>query len=372
MKNIKKVLITILLFIPLIVGATEVEQIDIVEDNDNQEEVFNKADYQVDETLNTEGNFLGSVYYVGNNITSNSVSQGIGFLAGNNVNIGGIKDYVISAGNNVIVEGEVINDVIIAGNTVRITGKIGRDVIIAGSSVIISGEISRDAKIVASEVTIKGTIKGNLDLSASIINIEEGTTIEGYLNYNDNALIEKSDNIVIKEIKTYTTDSNEDISVTIKNSIYDLLNNYINLLIVALVMTYLLPNIFITLKDKYSNLKLDNYVKLFGKGFLFLIGIPFLALVLLWSSVAFNLSFIFIALYIILLYITVILTGYIVGNILLTKVFKKDENKYFALLLGIAVIKLLELVPFIGSLVSIISLFIGLGIIVENVLIKKR
>ncbi len=374
MKNIKKFLFTILLCMPLMfVSAKEPDFVTTqLEDGNEIIEQVNDADYKAGETVITEGNFFGSVFYAGNTVTSNSVSKGIGFLAGNSVTINGVKDYVISAGNNVVIDGEVINDAILAGNTVRISGNVGRDVIIAAANVVISGEIDRNVKIYASEVTIKGNIKGNVDVSAEIINIDDDAIINGYVNYNSDSTMNKSEKAMVGELKTYTIDTKVDFSVTLKETIYGLINSYINLLIVALVMTYLLPNIFTTLKDRYSNLKVEDYFKLFGKGLLFLIGIPVLAIVLLLSSVAISLSFILIALYFILSYITIILTGYVVGNIIWTKLFKKEENKYIALLIGIAVIKIVELVPIIGALVSVASLFIGLGIVVGNVLGKKN
>ena len=374
MKNIKKFLFIVFLCMPLMFVNAE-EKDFVTPDMENNTEIVeqnNFADYKADETLNTEGNFFGSVFYAGNTVTSNSNAKGIGFLAGNNVTINGTKDYLISAGNNVLVDGTIVNDAIIAGNTVRISGKVGRDVIIAASNVVISGEIERDVKIYASEVTIKGTIKGNVDISSSIVNVEETAVVNGYLNLNSDATMNKSDKAQLGEVKTYTVKTNVDFSVTVKDIIYGLLRSYLNILIVALVMTYLLPNIFTTLKDKYTSLKTEDYFKLFGKGLLFLIGIPMIAITLLLSSVAVSLSFILIAFYFILSYITIIFTGYIVGNIIWTKLFKKEENKYIALLIGVAVIKVVELVPIVGPLVSVASLFIGLGIIVENILNKKN
>ena len=58
---------------------------------------------------------------------------------------------------------------------------------------------------------------------------------------------------------------------------------------------------------------------------------------------------------------------------LLRKVFNKtDVNNYLAILLGIVIIELLKLVPFIGALVSIITLCLGLGIIKKILFSKKE
>ena len=85
----------------------------------------------------------------------------------------------------------------------------------------------------------------------------------------------------------------------------------------------------------------------------------------------YSLGIILIPIYLILAYISIIFTGYILGEYIFTKLFKKESNIYIEVLIGVAVIKLLELVPFLGDIISMLSLFIGIGIIVELVFRKK-
>lgn len=369
MKNIKKFLFVLLLCMPLVFVNAKEEELNTLPE---EIPVIEDADYKAGDTVTTEGKFFGSAFYAGNNITSNSIIDGIGFLAGNNVTIEGEQDYLITAGNNITVNGEIKRDAIIAGNTINITGNIKRDTIIAGASVTISGNVDRNVKIYASEITIKGSIKGNVEVNAGIINIEETAVIEGYLKHNDNATINKKEGSTVGEIKLYTVRKNQEFKVVLKNTIYNFLTSYANLLIVALVLTYLLPRTFTMLKTEYTKIKADDYLKLFAKGMLFLVMLPFLSMILLLSSVGFALGLIVLALYFILAYISIIFTGYLVGEVIGNKIFKKDNNKYLNLLVGIFVIKLLELIPIIGSVISILSLFVGLGIIVEKLIIKKK
>ena len=75
----------------------------------------------------------------------------------------------------------------------------------------------------------------------------------------------------------------------------------------------------------------------------------------------------------IMIYLTTIFVGYLLGDVLIRKVFNKtDVNNYLAILLGIVIIGLLKLVPFVGTLVSIITLCLGLGLIKKILFSKKE
>lgn len=370
-KKIKVLLMIIVLCFPFFtVQAKEKEN--LVEEKTEEVVIVENGDYKAGDNLTTEGNFLGSVFYAGNNVTSKSIVDGIGFLAGNNVTIEGEKEYLAAAGNTVFLNGKVLDDAFVIGNSVHISGIIERDLYVAASTVIVNGTIGRNVRIIASEVTLKGSVVGNIEINASVINIEDTTTISGTLKYNKDALIEQGEKASINSIVEYEVENNITTSEIIKNSIYSFLTSYANLLIVALVITYLFPKLFISIKKDYGKIKLDDCVRLFIKGLLALIGIPSLALILLMSNVGISLGAIILVMYFILSYISVIISGYLLGYFIWKKILKKESNQYIQLLIGIAVIKILEWVPYIGMIVSIISLFVGLGIIIEKIIFKPK
>lgn len=372
MKKVKKILFFILLCIPIFL--VQAEEADLTSQPNSEAEmvVVQNADFKAGDTVDAEGNFLGSVFYAGNNVTSSSIVDGIGFLAGNNVTIEGEKEYLITAGNNIYVNGVIKKDAIIAGNIVHISGDIGRDTYIAASTVVISGNIERNVKIYASEVTIKGNIQGNVDICAGMITIENGTVITGSLKYNDDAEVNSAENITIGDIQMYTIENSQTASEYFKSLIYSFLTSYANLLIVALVLTYFLPKLFVGLKEEYTKVKVDDYFKWFLKGAVFIIMIPILALFLLLSSVGVSFGLILLVLYIILCYLSIIVTGYLVGHFIFCKLLKKENNHYLNLLVGIAVIKILEFIPYVGSFISVISLFVGLGIALEKIWMNRN
>ena len=93
---------------------------------------------------------------------------------------------------------------------------------------------------------------------------------------------------------------------------------------------------------------------------------------MLMSIIGVPLAIIGFIMYGIMIYLTNVFVGYLLGDVLIRKVFNKtDVNNYLAILLGIVIIELLKVVPFVGALVSIITLCLGLGII-KKILISKK
>ena len=70
-------------------------------------------------------------------------------------------------------------------------------------------------------------------------------------------------------------------------------------------------------------------------------------------------------LYFILIYMTTITSGYILGNIIGTKIIKKELNDYLVGLMGIAAIVVLTYIPYLGTFIGLINLLFGFGVIIK-------
>lgn len=370
MKRIKLFLLTFLLCLPIFVGAKELKEDIATVPNSDLMNITDSADFRVDDSFNAEGNFFGSSFYAGNKVVSNSIVDGINFVAGMDVSIDGDQEYLFTAGNDIFVNGTILKDTFVAGNTVHLTGNLNRDVYALGSTVVISGNVARNVKIAGTDVTIKGTINGNVDIYADNIYVEDSAVITGKLNYNNTAVSSISDKASISAVEAYEVAANN--KVDFKDVISQFVTSYFNLIIVSLVLIFLIPQLFNILEKKYIEKNASIYAKLFGKGLLFLIAIPFAIIALLFSSVGNALGFILLGLYILLIYIATTITGYIVGNVILTKLLKKKNNNYLNILVGVLVIRLLQIVPIIGGFVSVINLFVGLGILLELIMNNRK
>ena len=310
-----------------------------------------------------EEDVYGSTLVSGDNVEANTEVNGIGFLFGNNIDISKNVDYLITAGNSITINGKIENDAFIAGNIVTISDEatITRDLIIAAKEVNIYGTINRNVKIYASEINVKGAkINGKFDTKVQTLNIDEKTEIIGYLNYNKDA----KTNINSKEIGNIITYENKELSQTF---IDKLLNNaiiYIGMLLIFLVTALIIPTIFEKIKQGMDKADTITPFKMFAIGLFSLVVMPLLIMLLLISVIGIPLGFLLLALYIISICITSIFICYVIGRLVFVKLFKQEENTLLSGFVGMIILFVLSLIPYINSIVGFISLFIGLGIII--------
>ena len=108
-----------------------------------------------------------------------------------------------------------------------------------------------------------------------------------------------------------------------------------------------------------------NLLASFGWGLLVLIlSLPALILLMI-TGIGLPLALILGALFLIDLYLTKIIIGFELGRKVETVVFKKKNNPYLSLSLGLAVYYLLASLPVVGPLVTLFALVLGLGALIR-------
>lgn len=189
--------------------------------------------------------------------------------------------------------------------------------------------------------------------------MDANTVIAGKLSYLKDASISGLNNAKIGLI-----DVRENAAVNVeynfKTKAIDFVFSVVSAFIVLVVLFYLIPSS----REKLNNLEITfgSVAKTSGIGLLVLIVVPILSIIALSTGFLFPIAFITFAVYGISIYLAFLVSYYVVGNKILSKLFNND-NRYLAILCGVVVVKLVGLIPYIGGLVSIISLFYGLGLI---------
>jgi cytoskeletal protein CcmA (bactofilin family) len=89
-----------------------------------------------------------------------------------------IDDDLIAFGNDVVIEGRVTGDVVTAGNTVRISGPVGGSVMAAGRQVLVDGEVAGSLRAVGQTVTLEGATGRNAALAGSELVLMDAAQIE--------------------------------------------------------------------------------------------------------------------------------------------------------------------------------------------------
>lgn len=308
---------------------------------------------KLEDTINGDSAIAGNIIDMIGNI------DGIGFIAGETVNVKGSLEYGFMAGNNITVDGVISKNIYAAGNIITFTknASIGRDIFLAGNEVVLNGNLDRNISISATRVVLEDnlTINGNIKINASSIVVKNGANIKGELSYNEDINKDISNTANIGKITTYKIEKNSSFNVK------DLLQSTLNMIIVFLIITIIIPKSLEKSENIYD--ESNKYAKNIGIGALFLICVPLISLLLILSNIGISLGIILGLIYGICIYLSYIVSGFILGNLLLGKVMKLNTNKYLSGIIGIVIIKIVSIIPIFGVLISILALLLGLGTI---------
>ena len=321
-------------------------------------EVFNAGDNVIE-----EGNYESSRLVAGNRVNATATVDGISFIAGNEVILDGSSTYGFYAGNTLSMSGSIEKDLFIAGNGINILGdaNIGRDIYVAGNGVKISGTVGRNLNVGASSVNLSGaTINGDAYVASTLIVLDEKTVITGKLIYDEDASISGLDKATVGSVETKKMSNEQIVNYNPMTNVYSFIVSAIAAFIVMLVLFYLIPKS----KDKLDTLKFDGSTLfktlVIGLAVLFLL--PFILVLAIFTGFLTPLALIFVVIYAVSIYLAYLLSYYVVGNLITTKLIKKD-NVYLSLAIGIVLVKLLMYIPVLGGFISLICLLYGLGLV---------
>ena len=307
------------------------------------------------------------------NIKIYAVIDGILFTAGENVSLGGESDYLFAAGRTVSLEGEVVKDAFMAGANVSLENVVlGRDVYLAGENVSLSGDFGRNVYVGGSVVSLDGNYKGDVVIEAGKIKILDGAKIAGKLKYNDTAEVELSDKAVIGNKETFkggvVDDNKENIrEVGFRSVLFRLING----LVLGWLMIWLMPYVFEKLVKKNKPLTFKLVTKRFFWGLLWLIGLPFIFGLSLITMVGMRTGLAIIFIYGLVISLSGILVGYLIGWKLNLVDRERVVDKYANFGIGYTILTLIRNIPGFGWVVSFLMVVVGVGL-GFNLMIDRR
>lgn len=304
---------------------------------------------------------------------------------------------------------EIRGDIYILGEDIGIEESIGGDVIGMGETVNInSKEVNGNIRLISRVLNINSKNMKNITSTAGIINIGKDATAQGIylageeINFKgvcegfyatggtiiingkvngdlnvtcDEFIIAKDGNITgsikVNSPKDPIVNSNVSISdidyTRIENSKYE--NEFRSLIgfgtLISIIASLLIGIILYSIFKKFfihSDYDLMNEsfkVALSGIGSLLLV--PIISILLFITIIGLPLGIITFIMYFIVLYISPTIMGIVAGRLIF-----KERNPYLQVLGGIIIIRLMSLLPFIGSVTWILS-----GIIVQGLIIYE-
>lgn len=287
----------------------------------------------------------GDLMVGGGQIKISSNIQGDVYAGGGQIEIGGvINGNLIVGGGNIVISGKVLKNVIVGGGQVKFdnTANIGGYVLAGGGKVDLLGQFAGPVKVGARDLMVgeKAVINGNLEADIASAEVSPTSKIEG-----------------VKKIQIHEIKQNEKQVIGRKFAFSREIFTFLSRLVLVLVLVKLLGKKMVSTdikKSFWSNV---------GLGLIVLVVTPFLMLMLLISFIGIPLSGIILLLYILFLSLSGVVTSILMGNFVYQKGYIKNENLYIQGIVGLFLLSVLGLIPFVGAIVKLISLVFGLGII---------
>lgn len=313
----------------------------------------NADDVTITQTIN------GHAFVSGGTVTFDGTVNGDLFVAGGMVTIRGqISDDLRVAGGFVIIEGEVGKNVLAAGGNIKVgpTAVIGGSILALGGNVNLDGTIQKDVHIYAENATILGQIGGKTNAVVTKLNINDGASLLGNLNYTapTKATIAKEASIsgTVKRTAPPAIEKPAKPRFAFGFTIF----SYLSMLLIGLILVKLAPRQTQALGRLVEERPWKNLLW----GLLFLVITPLAIFILAISIIGLPLAVISGGVYVLTIVLTSLVTGLWIGRrIFRTLTFKK--NLYLQLATGLLVIQLIFALPIIGFFVRLLSIFIGLG-----------
>jgi cytoskeletal protein CcmA (bactofilin family) len=298
---------------------------------------------------------VGDLMIAGGQIRVTSNVSGDVYVTGGQIDIAGtIGGNLIVAGGNVTISGKVVKNLIAAGGQIKVDNlsSIGGYTLAAGGEVGLMGKFAGPVKVGGGNLVVgeKAQIGGNLEADVSKSDVSTSAKIVG------------SKKINIYETKTYKPQVNQDRNYKIVKEVISFASSLLILLVFVKIFYK---------KISQKGLLSGSFWSTSGWGLIVLIVTPFVMLFLTITIIGIPLSIIIFVLYFIALYLSHIVASIAAGQMMTNNKYVKTNNPYLQGLLGLVLLTMLGVVPFVGGFVKFIAVLVGLGILYRQMLIES-
>lgn len=323
----------------------------------------------------------GTLYAAGKDLKVEGTVLGDLICAGANVDISGtVEGDVLCAGQYVTVSGHVMGDVRLAGQTTTVSGvvdgsatlvaqladvtstaSIARDVTITGQDSTIEGAIGRDLEaIVGNNFTLNSPIGRDLDVTSSSVTLNDKTTVAGAFMYVSAANANVAEGVKIggkteHKIPAKTDDEPLMGPMTFMKAAVFAMAGF---LLIGLAFALVAPR---ALKAASRSLQ-SSPVGTVAFGLGALVGLPFAAALSFVTFIGVPLAMIIFFAWAISMLLGIAITAHWLGA-MVSRRLKWGEGLHdvLSLLIGVVIILLLALIPYVGGFVIFASIVWGEG-----------
>ncbi len=320
--------------------------------------------YIASETVVVEGTVNGDVYAAGSSVTIRGTVNGDVFAAGSDVVVGGtVKGSVRAAGSSVRLDGGSVGGSVsgfASTFTIEKDTKVGGGLNFGASSAVIRGDVTRGVVGGGSAVVISGTIGKNADLAASRITLESSSKINGNLTYYGDATLQRDSGAqVTGDVKHLAQKQKKDENKAYQDKAAGTIWWLLALYLTGALMIWLFPTMT---RGVAGTIATRPGISVSTGALVLLFSLP-VFIVLLITLIGIPIALIFGGVLAVAIYLSKFFTALTVGNLIARRTGWKP-NPYADAAIGLILLTLLELIPFIGWLAALLSMLFGLGALV--------
>ena len=271
--------------------------------------------------------------------------------AGANIEVAGhLKNGLKAFGANIGIPGTVTGEVYSAGANIDLSGTFGSQVTAFGANVVLSGTFDQNVEVASARLTLTPTtiIRANLTYSAAVLEKQEGSQVLG-------TVTERQEPIKAEKVDEWRKKGEKAAKGA---GIAFWFISTIALVLVGLIISSVFPHQTNRVVEAIS----QSPWKSIGLGLVFLVVVPVAIVIALVTVVGIPAAIIAAFLYAIIIYISRIYIGVWIGRKVIGALKRRQITSLFwPLVVGIIIIALIGLIPFIGWIFRLFCLLISLG-----------
>lgn len=280
--------------------------------------------------------------------------------------------------NNVSIENTVISGSIFSFSTkLDIISSQINDIYALSRIVNLDSIINREVKIFADDVKINGTVNGKSYISAKNVKIEDRAILNNIAEIKYSGIYEKSENIDETNINLSKIEKEQE-EPTVKQQALGELKYWV----IELIKTFVIAGfVILFIKGRFEEFSKEITGKKFTihtlKGLLWLILIPIISIIVMFISKGYliGLPIVAIIIYSIIIYLSLQIVSIALGYAVKNK-YMGDKSGNLELigviLIVMSVLWLLQKLPIVGIIISLIIACASVGIMIKYIFGNKK
>ncbi|MEM8965117.1 MAG: hypothetical protein AAGE93_01785 [Bacteroidota bacterium] len=330
-------------------------------------------------TIILRDSLLGNLTAAGGTLTLNGPVLDDVFVMGGTVRVESpVAGDIIAMGGEVVIDKNVTSgqDVVVLSGEVQVNGTVAGNVIVRGGEVQLNGECQGNLEVQGGEITINGLVRGASSLAAERIELTPSAEMYGDVRYWLPEGTEPPDFSAALSGATAQFDE----SLNLEDD-FSWLGNQVPWFSVALayVLAVLLTIGFIfwvfpNKMDRAGKVLHEDFMRSFGYGILYLIGVPLVIALLLISFIGIPLGLVFLLAYGVTVAFGHVITSVVVAYSLRDR-YQYDWGKGWMILVAFlifSVLRMVTLTPFVGFFISVLLVGASLGALLIPLIRKEQ